>query len=150
MHRDVGLLGRWRRVAALPVLLALGAAVLGGCAGASSSPPPAMSPVAITDFRAVAGRWAGPVIGLASHRTEGDWVQLAIAEDGTYDFGIVRTIGVFGGKGQFTLKDGKLQMEGERGRATYALYEGDGRRSLRVDGVLGSGGTVSAELKPAR
>lgn len=150
MHRDLGLLGRWRRIAAVPVLLALGAAALGGCAGTASSPPPAMSSVAITDFRAVAGRWAGPVIGLAMHRTEGDWIQLAIAEDGTYDFGIVWTIGVFGGKGKFTLKDGKLLMEGERGRATYALYEGDGRRYLRADGVLGSGGTVSAELKPAR
>jgi hypothetical protein len=140
-------------VSAVLVFLVLGAGVLGGCASSpspASVPAAAMSPVAISDFRAVSGRWAGPVTGLAQRRTEGDWVQLSIAPDGTYEFGIARTIGMFGGKGQLTLEDGKLVMAGERGRATYALYEGAGRRLLRANGVLATGGTVSAELAPAR
>jgi hypothetical protein len=143
----------WRRLTALLTLLVLGAGILGGCASASSPasvPAAAMSPVAIGDFGAVAGRWAGPVTGLAQRRTEGDWVQLSIAPDGSYEFAVPRTIGVFGGKGQFTLEDGKLVMAGERGRASYALYEGRGRRLLRASGVLASGGTVFAELTPAR
>ena len=140
-------------VSAVLVLLLIGAGVLGGCASGSppaSVPAAAMSPVAITDFKTVAGRWAGPVTGLAQRRTEGDWVQLTIAPDGTYEFGIARTIGMFGGKGQFTLEDGKLVMAGERGRATYALFEGAGHRLLRASGVLATGEPVSAELTPAR
>jgi hypothetical protein len=109
-----------------------------------------MSPVPITDFRAVSGQWAGPVVGLAGRREEGDWVKLAIAADGSYNFGITRTIGVFGGNGQFTLQDGKLAMQGERGRATFTLLEGGGRRRLRGDGVLTSGGAVTADLTPAQ
>jgi hypothetical protein len=141
-------------VSAALVLMLVGAGALGGCASSpspSSVPAAAMSPVPITEFRTVAGRWAGPVTGLAQRRTEGDWVQLSIAPDGTYEFGIARTIGMFAGKGQFTLEDGKLVMAGERGRATYALFEGGGRRLLRVNGVLAAGGgPVSAELSPAR
>ena len=131
-------------------LLCLAAAVtLGACASGSPSPR-AASPVPITDFGMVAGRWEGTAKGLASARQDDDWIKLTIGKDGAYDFGIYRTIGVFGGKGQATITDGKLQMEGERGRATYVLYEGDGRRYLRGDGVLHSGGTVSVELRPAR
>src|SRR5262245_42389430 len=149
MERDAALLERWRRVAhGVAALVAAGAVAIGGCAG--TSPQSVASPVPITDFSAVAGRWEGPVSGLASPRNDDDWVRLNIGNDGSYDFGIYRTIGVFGGKGQLTLKDGKLSMEGERGSATYALYEGGGQRYLRGDGVLRSGGTVSAQLKPAR
>ncbi len=133
---------------------------MAGCAGSASAPATAAkapaaaaaapTPVAIADFRAVAGRWAGPVSGLASRRTDEDWVELAIADDGSYDFGIARNIGMFAGKGRFTLDDGKLIMAGERGRATYALYEGGGRRDLRANGVLANGTPMSAELTPKR
>ena len=118
----------------------------------TSAPPPApATPVAITDFRMVAGKWVGTVVGLAGPRNdEGDWLELTIGEDGTYDFGIYRTIGVFGGKGKLMLQDGKLTGEGERGRATYALSERGGRQSLLAEGVLKSGTTVSGTLRRAR
>jgi hypothetical protein len=58
-----------------------------GCAETSQSPP-ALSPVAITDIGSVAGKWAGPVTGLTTRRDEGDWVNVVIGPDGTYDFGI--------------------------------------------------------------
>src|SRR5215468_750582 len=90
-----------RALAVLPLWCI--ALALGACA--SSPPEPTAIPVPITDFKMVAGRWQGSVSGLAGPRNEGDSVQVTIGEDGTYDFGIYRTIGVFGGKGQFTLQE---------------------------------------------
>src|SRR5262245_48214366 len=131
-------------VSSLLLLCTLG---LAACASTSSTTP---VPIPITDYKMVAGRWQGTVSGLAGPRDEGDAVQLTIGEDGSYDFGVYRTIGAFTGKGKFELRDGKLTAQGERGRATYALYERDGRRYLRGDGVLGSGTPVTAEFRPAR
>jgi hypothetical protein len=138
------------RVAALLVAVATLAACASSSTSTSSAPATA---VPITDYKMVAGKWAGNVRGLAGPRDdEGDWVQMTIADNGAYEFSIARTIGVASGKGTFTLKDGKLAMEGERGSATFALFERDGRRFLRGDGMVGSGsGTpLTGELRPAR
>ena len=130
-----------RRSYALLVVVMLG---LAACSSAASAPA---TPVPITDLKMVAGRWAGVVVGLAGPRTtQEDWVNLTITEDGTYDFGIYRTIGMFGGKGKLTLQDGKLMGAGERGNATFTLIDRGGRQYLRADGVLQSGGTVSGDL----
>ena len=137
------------RVAALLVAVATLAACAAPSTSTSSAPA---TTVAITDYKMVAGKWAGNVRGLAGPRDDaGDWVQMTIAESGAYEFSIARTIGVFSGKGMFSLKDGKLAMEGERGSATFALFERGGRRFLRGDGMVGSGsGTpLSGELRPA-
>jgi hypothetical protein len=128
--------------------LLLAALALGACAAQSA--PPAASPVPITDFKMVAGRWQGLVTGLASQRDEGDTVQLTIGSDGTYDFGVYRTIGALTGKGTFTLQDGKLRMQGERGQGVYTLYEGNGRQYLRAEGALSSGMPLSAEFRRVR
>ncbi len=61
-----------------------------------------------------------------------DWVDVTIAPDGKYDFGMYRTIGVFGGSGTMTLSDGKLQGRGDRGSSTFTLYQGGARRVLKV------------------
>jgi len=132
----------WLLVATLSLTVA-------GCAEKSQSPP-ALSPVAITDIGSVAGKWAGPVTGLTTRRDEGDWVNIVIGRDGTYDFGIYRTIGVFGGKGKLTLQDGKLALQGDRGSSTLTLFEGGGKRVLRGDGVLSDGTRVNSELTPVR
>lgn len=123
--------------------------VLTGCA---SAPPPApATPVAITDFKMVAGTWAGVVRGLAGSRDDqGDWVEMHIGESGSYDFGAARTIGMLSGKGNLALRDGKLAVEGDRGQATLALFQREGKRLLRVDGKLRSGTPLSGELTPAR
>jgi hypothetical protein len=128
----------------------LGMGTLAGCAATPSTPAVALAPVAISDFKTVAGKWAGPVTGLSSRRDEGDWADLTIGDDGAYTFGVARTIGLFSGTGRFTLADGKLVMQGDRGRATFGLFEGAGRRQLRADGVLTNGQPVSAQLNPAR
>lgn len=132
------------RAAVLLVVLAVA-----GCA--SSAPPPPATAVAITDYKMVAGKWAGLVKGLAGPRDDqGDWVEMNITENGAYDFGAARTIGMLTGKGNLALKDGKLAVEGERGQATMALLQREGKRLLRVDGKLRSGTPFSGELTPAR
>ena len=135
----------WLLVATLSLAVA-------GCAETTQSTqsPPALSPVAITDIGSVAGKWAGPVTGLATRRTEGDWVNVVIGPDGTYDFGVYRTIGMFGGKGKLTVQDGKLALHSDRGNSTLALFEGGGKRVLRGDGVLSDGTRINAELTPVR
>ena len=130
----------------LVVTLAL---TVAGCAEMSQSPP-SLSPVAITDIGSVAGKWAGPVTGLPSRRDQDDWVDVVIGPDGTYDFGIYRTIGVFGGKGKLTVQDGKLAFRSDRGTGTLSLFEGGGKRVLRGDAVLSDGTRLNTELRPAR
>ena len=134
----------------LPRVWLLLAALSLTVAGCATSQPPALSPVAITDIGSVAGKWAGPVTGLTTRRDEGDWVNVVIGRDGTYDFGISRTIGVFGGKGTLTVQDGKLALHGDRGDSTLTLFEGGGKRVLRGDGVLSDGTRINSELTPVR
>jgi hypothetical protein len=130
-------------------VLLLAALVLGACA---SSPPPApATPVPITDYKMVAGKWAGHVIGLAGPRDDGDWIEMTIGDNGAYEFGIARTIGVLAGKGNFTLEDGKLSMKGERGRqATFALFQRESARFLRGTGMLHTGTAMSGDLTSVR
>lgn len=129
------------------------AVVIGLVACASSSTPPARptTAVPITDYKMVAGKWAGLVTGLAGPRgDQGDWVEMTIADNGAYDFGVARTIGMFHGKGNFALKDGKLAIDGERGHATFTLFQGEGVKVLRANGMLRSGTALSGDLRPAR
>ncbi len=124
-----------------PLLLALVATMLAACAGMGSTDG---TPVPIADFRMVAGNWEGPVSGISAQHD--DWIEVAIMPDGKYDFGIYRTIGVFGGTGTFTLSGGKLQSRGDRGSATYTLYQSGAKRVLQVQGVLSDGRQLSAKL----
>jgi hypothetical protein len=135
-------------VIARAAVLVLSMLVVGAC---SSAPPAApLNPVAITDYKMVAGKWSGHVIGLAGPRDDGDWIDMVIRENGSYEFGIARTIGVLAGKGNFTLQDGKLKVVGERGQATFALLEGEGTRILRGNGMLHTGKALTGDLRPAR
>lgn len=125
-----------------PLLLALVATVLAACA--AMGPTDGLTPVPVADFKTVAGNWAGPVSGISAQHD--DWVEMIITPDGKYDFGSYRTIGVFGGTGTFTLSGGKLQMRGDRGSATYTLYQSGAKRVLRAEGLLADGRQVSATL----
>jgi len=129
-----------------PLVIVLVATVLSACAGTGAGPTDGMAPVPITDFKMVAGKWVGPVTGLSARRDEGDWAEMTISPEGAYDFGVYRTIGVFGGRGTLTLSDGKLQMRGDRGSATYALYQGGGKRMLQAQGTLSDGRPLAAKL----
>ena len=127
---------------ALIVLLAAA-----GCASTQSGPA---TPVPISDFRMVAGKWTGVVLGLAGPRDDaGDWIELAIREDGSYEFGISRTIGVLSGKGKLTIADGKMTSESDRGSAAYALSDLGGRQYLHVVATLRSGRSFAGNLNRA-
>jgi hypothetical protein len=94
----------------------------------------------------VAGKWQGTVVGLSGSKDEGDSIEVTIGEDGSYDFGMFRTIGMFGGKGQFGLKDGKLTSQSQRGNAEYTLSERGGRQYLRGEGLFENNRMVTADL----
>ena len=133
-----------KRPSAPVLLLALVSTMLAACAG--MGPTDALTVVPITDFKMVAGKWGGLVTGISAQHD--DWVDVTITPEGKYDFGIYRTVGAFGGTGTFTLSDGKLQSRGERGSATYTLYQGGTRRVLQVQATLSDGRKVSARLNP--
>ena len=84
----------------------------------------------------------------APKSNEDDWVKVRIHEDGTYEFAAYRTVGVFGGKGQFTLKDGTLFVETERGTASIALFVAEAGRMLRAEAETKDGLRYSGDLLP--
>lgn len=98
----------------------------------------------VTEVKSVAGHWAGTVARDTSSRE--DWVRVQIEPDGTYEFNSARNIGVLSGKGQLSMKDGKLVGEGPRGTSVYTLYDRGGRQVLIVDVRLHDGVTYSAVL----
>jgi len=137
---------KWRRAVPIAALfMAVVAGALHGCASGTVT----IQPVAITDFRMVAGRWAGPLTAEGRPRQDDDWVDLTIAGDGAYAFAVDRKVGPFVGKGQFVLKDGKLMMDGERGRAAFTLIQADGGRRLRGDAVQAAGAPMWVDLLPS-
>jgi hypothetical protein len=125
------------------VLLVVTVLALAGCATQGSTV--GMQPVPITDFKMVAGKWAGPVTGITSRD---DWAEMTITPEGRFDFGIARTIGVFEGGGPLTLADGKMQGKGARGSIVYTLYQSGNRRVLKGDATLSDGRQVNATLSP--
>jgi len=136
------------RVVPVAALLLLGASALGGCASSSSSGP--VGEIPITDFRMVAGRWTGYLTAEGRPRQDDDLVDLTIGQDGAYAFAVDRKVGPFVGKGQFVLKEGKLVMDGARGRALFTLLPNNQGRRLRGDAVQPSGGPTWVDLLPAQ
>jgi hypothetical protein len=129
-------------------LIVVLAVTIAGCTSAPPQPPATTVP--ITSFQMVAGKWQGTVVGLSGSKDEGDSIEVTIGEDGSYDFGMFRTIGMFGGKGQFGLKDGKLTSQSQRGNAEYTLSERGGRQYLRGEGLFENNRMVTADLTRKR
>ncbi|MGH7232890.1 MAG: hypothetical protein ACREJU_16255 [Nitrospiraceae bacterium] len=122
-------------------------AALLSCAGTESRQAP-LQPAPISDFRQVAGKWGGLLKTVPPSRQ--DWVDLAIKENGTYRFSSFRTIGELFGSGTSVITDGRLMAEGDKGRATFTLYESGVGRMLKVDATTKSGLRYSADLTPAK
>jgi len=78
-------------------------------------------------------------------------VRVSIQESGDYDFASYRTIGVFGGKGNFTVKDGKATAHGENGSVTVQLFtdKASGKSMLKAEGKGKDGISYRAELTKA-
>ena len=87
--------------------------------------------VAISNFKLVAGNWSGRLRNVPKQSGD-NFVELTITEEGRWKFAAARTIGVFSGGGNLTIKDGKLESESANGRSTFTLYEEGGKRMLVV------------------
>jgi len=113
---------------------------------ASASPS---TPVSVSAFTQVAGNWAG-ILKATPRLRKDDWVTVTIHNDGSYQFKSVRTIGIMHGEGTFTLADGKLRSETDRGWIVATLYEEGGRRMLKAEGATKEGTQYSADLGPTK
>ncbi|HYM88701.1 MAG TPA: hypothetical protein VES92_06245 [Nitrospiraceae bacterium] len=120
-----------------------------GCAPVEPLPPPPSTPVSVSTFKSVMGKWAG-ILKTTPRLQRDDWVTFTIRDDGSYDFVSVRTIGIFRGQGTFTLIDGKLKAETEQGWTVATLYEEGAQRLMKVDGATKDGVQYSADLTPTK
>ena len=83
--------------------------------------------------------------------SEPDHVTLTIREDGSFDVESRQTIGASRGKGQIVVKDGRLIMQGEKGRGVGTLLSSrGGDRVMRIEATLSDDRILTAELGPSR
>jgi hypothetical protein len=120
-----------------------------GCETIERTDEPQWVRVPIADLATVAGKWDGLMRRMPPSRRD-DWVTVAIAPDGRYEFSSLRTIGVFSGGGQFTLNEGKLLSTSERGTVEAVLYGAGAQRMLKAKGRAADGTEYTAEVKPVR
>ena len=109
------------------------------------------SPTAITDIKSIAGKWEGIMIRTPKAKND-DWVNINIQDNGDYEFASYREIGVFSGKGNLTVKDGKAVGQSERGSVTLQLLtdKTGGQSMLRAESKGKDGINYRAELKPSK
>lgn len=108
------------------------------------------SPTEITDIKSISGKWEGIMIQAPKSRTD-DWVNVSIQENGDYEFASYRTIGVFSGKGNLAVKDGKAVAQGEKGNVMIQLLtdKTKGQSMLKAEGKGKDGISYRADLKKA-
>jgi len=118
------------------------AASLIGCASVGP-----VTPVAVSDVKSVAGTWKGIVYQSGS---EPDQVVLTIREDGSYDVVSAQPRGTSRGKGKIVVSDGRLVIEGEKGRGVATVLKNPaGDRVMNIEATLSDNSTVTAKLWPS-
>lgn len=120
-----------------------------GCDTPRHAQPTLWTAVEITDMAKVAGKWEG-ILRRSPQNKRNDLVALFIETDGRFRFTSVRTIGLLSGEGTFAVKDGKLTFTSEHFTINAGLFEGDGKRILRAEGVASDGMGYNSELTPTR
>ena len=119
------------------------AASLLGCA----SYGPATS-VAVRDVKSVTGTWKGTVYRSGF---EPESVALAIHDDGSYEVVLTGSSGTSRGRGKILVSDGRLLVEGEKGRGAGTLLRSPaGDLVMNVDMILNDNSTLTAKLWPGR
>jgi hypothetical protein len=136
-------------VRSLVTSLMICVAISYGCQTTEHAEQPKWMQVPIADLSNVEGKWDGLMRAVA-HQRRDDWVTVAIAPDGRYEFSSLRTIGVFSGHGEFALNEGKLFSKSERGTVEAVLYEAGGQRMLKAKARAADGTEYTAEVKPAK
>ena len=103
-----------------------------------------VTPVAVSDVKSLKGTWEGTVYLPGSER---DDVTLTIRDDGSYDVVSKRGLGVSSGRGHIVISDGRLVIEGERGRGVGTVLRNPaGDVLMKVDMTLSDNSNLSAEL----
>ena len=118
------------------------AASLIGCASVGP-----VTPVAVSDVKSVAGTWKGIVYRSS---VEPEQVVLTIREDGSYDLASAQPLGTSRGKGKIVISDGRLLIEGERGRGVATVLKNPaGDRVMNIEATLSDNSTLTAKLWPS-
>jgi hypothetical protein len=126
------------RVVAFVVTVGLSVSLV-GCA--SIGP---VTPVAVSDVKSLSGTWEGTVYLPGSER---DDVTLTIRDDGSYVVVSKRALGVSSGTGRMVISDGRLVIDGERGRGVGTVLRNPaGDVLMKVDMTLSDNRNLSAEL----
>jgi hypothetical protein len=139
-----------KKTSSMVVAMMIGVQLFVGCSSTVPRETRQWQPASIADFKTVAGKWEGLLI--RNPRTpDDDWVTFIISDKGAYEFMSPRLIGVFSGKGQLSVTDGKLVAKSEKGgQMTLQLYTdaASGDRMLRTNAKDSQGYTYAADLKP--
>jgi len=108
-----------------------------------------LSPVAVSDVKSVAGTWKGVVY---ASNSEPQTIAVMIAEDGSYDIVVsLQPVGEDRGKGQITIRDGRLFFQGVKGRALgTVLTNSAGDRVMSVEATMSDNSLLTAQLSPTR
>jgi hypothetical protein len=118
------------------------AASLIGCASVGP-----VAPVAVSDVKSVAGTWKGIVYRSS---LEPEQVVLTIREDGSYDLVSAQPLGTSRGKGKIAVSDGRLLIEGEKGRGVATVLKNPaGDRVMNIEATLSDNSTLTAKLWPS-
>jgi hypothetical protein len=118
------------------------AASLVGCASIGPA-----TPVAVSDVKSVAGTWEGVVYQSGS---EPDHITLTILEDGSYDVMSRQTYGTSRGKGRIVISEGRLILQGEKGRGMGTLSSNpSGDRVMNIEATLSDNRLLTAKLWPS-
>ena len=125
------------------IVVVASAASLLGCA--SYGP---VIPVAVSDVKSLAGTWEGIVYRSDFERGS---VALTIHDDGSYDIVMTGSSGTSRGRGRILVSDGRLLVEGEKGRGGgTVLRNRAGDLVMNVDMILNDNSTLTAKLWPSR
>jgi len=100
----------------------------------------------VSDIKEVKGTWKGVVYTVSE--SEPDYVTLTIREDGSYDVvSAQEPVGTSRGRGKIVISEGRLIIEGEKGRgAGRVLRDSGGNLTMEVDAIMSDNSTLSAKL----
>jgi hypothetical protein len=107
----------------------------------------ALTPVAVSDIKSVAGTWKGTVYPSSQ---EPDNITLTIREDGSYEIASRYTVGASRGQGQIVISEGRLILKGVKGSGVATVLSGPGGdRVMNIEATLSDNSTLTAKLWPS-
>ena len=99
---------------------------------------------AVPDVKSVTGTWKGTVYRSGF---EPESVALAIHDDGSYDVVLAGSSGTSRGRGKIVVSDGRLLVEGAKGRGAGTLLRNPGGDLvMNVEMILDDNSTLTAKL----